>query len=381
MFFGPRRQDYHQVVLDHMKSAQYDDIKTGACFGIAAMGLQAILLRDTEAFSKRMVTLSKTLNNDIIAVMNARRLHIYSTQAFFDGIALYQNPHLHNDLFCESSRINQNIVKTSNLVMPQALYKRGGISEVGHFSGSYTQATLSKALKSLRKQLTHNKTLFPVGILLCNHDHALTIGFDPDHHKWLLIEANTGPAQWLHDHELATIINRLFSKNEVIIFDAKIYVAGMNVNTARNTIAAWKLSAIYLQNHLITPEKAAEKDSDSATLLYVASQNGRLNTVKRLLDNGADINFSSRNMPPALYIAALNGHLEVVKELLNRGAVVDADYYSGVSPLVAATISKHVNVAITLLDAGADFNEISSNSKFLQLLRNEVETVSDVKIR
>src|SRR3990167_8127434 len=175
MFIRPRRKDYHQAMLDHMNAAHYPDVKNGVCFGIAGMGLQAILLRDTETFSKRIVALEKPANNMTSAAIKNIRLHGYSTHAFFDGVAVYQNPHLYEELFHRRARVNQDITATSSYLIPQVLEKKGGIIEVGNFCGLYSQSSLCKTLKSLRRQLTYNKIVFPVGLVLCKHYHALNI--------------------------------------------------------------------------------------------------------------------------------------------------------------------------------------------------------------
>ena len=62
---------------------------------------------------------------------------------------------------------------------------------------------------------------------------------------------------------------------------------------------------------------------------------GHLDTVRRLLDNGAKIDVPSNNFLKAVPLrsASLAGHLEVAKWLIERGANVNALGEAGETPL------------------------------------------------
>ncbi|KAM5573741.1 phytochrome-interacting ankyrin-repeat protein 2-like [Rosa sericea] len=72
----------------------------------------------------------------------------------------------------------------------------------------------------------------------------------------------------------------------------------------------------------------AGMDDRGWTLLHVGSRKGDLKQVRRLLDEGMDVNVAawgpkSKGITP-LHLAAEGGHLEVMDELLERGANIDA---------------------------------------------------------
>lgn len=107
----------------------------------------------------------------------------------------------------------------------------------------------------------------------------------------------------------------------------------------------------------------------SQTALSLASENGHLETVKALLDKGADVHAKDLNGSTSLHHASWRAHKDVVTELLKRGAHVNEKNNDNQTPLHLATEVRpvneedtkqagvrHVNVVKTLIDAGADIH-------------------------
>ena len=101
---------------------------------------------------------------------------------------------------------------------------------------------------------------------------------------------------------------------------------------------------------------------DAATTpLLRAVQEGKLRAARFLLENGADVNKSSRGLAP-LHVAAQRGHLSMAELLIEHGA--DINQRSGVrmangdgrTPLAMAAEQGFRTVAEMLLDKGADPN-------------------------
>jgi ankyrin repeat protein len=106
------------------------------------------------------------------------------------------------------------------------------------------------------------------------------------------------------------------------------------------------------------------------TALHLAAQHGRLDVVKWLIENGADVMAKDMelNGSPIIF-AAIGGHPEVVRALVEGGANVDEAYTSpdnSVTPLMFSTQyaglmkvkgdawEKHTEVVRTLCDLKAD---------------------------
>lgn len=87
--------------------------------------------------------------------------------------------------------------------------------------------------------------------------------------------------------------------------------------------------------------------------LIEAAKNGKFNDVRRLVEQGADVNHS--DLPPFFW-AYFRGHKDICKWLLNNGANINHDRFSEMTLLMSATVKGDVEFASFLIDAGADVN-------------------------
>ncbi|ETR68205.1 MAG: hypothetical protein OMM_10763, partial [Candidatus Magnetoglobus multicellularis str. Araruama] len=77
----------------------------------------------------------------------------------------------------------------------------------------------------------------------------------------------------------------------------------------------------------------AAHDSEWNTPLMKASENGHLEIVKLLIENGADISIQQSIAPEytALIVASIKGHLEIVKYLVEHGAHISTSDIEGMT--------------------------------------------------
>jgi ankyrin repeat protein len=106
-----------------------------------------------------------------------------------------------------------------------------------------------------------------------------------------------------------------------------------------------------------------------AEQLQDAARKGDAATVKKLLDEGVDVNTKFRYNATALFYACDHGHLEVVKVLLDRGADMSVkDTFYGFTPLMLATgpaqtiKPEHSEIAKLLVRKGAPGKEQALSS-------------------
>lgn len=85
--------------------------------------------------------------------------------------------------------------------------------------------------------------------------------------------------------------------------------------------------------------------------LMIASLNGDLELVQRLVNRGAHVNKTGWT---PLHYAATNGHLSVIRFLLEKSAYIDAEAPSGTTPLMMAAHYGTPQAVKLLLDEGAD---------------------------
>lgn len=107
------------------------------------------------------------------------------------------------------------------------------------------------------------------------------------------------------------------------------------------------------------------------TLLMLATQEGDLDMVTKLLERGADVNTGvpegSMRGVTALMIAAATGNKAILQLLLEQGADVNAqvttdDEHAGWTALMLAEMNEHTELATLLKNAGATVNEEQSLS-------------------
>ncbi len=95
---------------------------------------------------------------------------------------------------------------------------------------------------------------------------------------------------------------------------------------------------------------------DGATALHWASYWDDVETAELLIGEGANVNAANDLGATPLWIAALNGSAEMVQNLLEAGADPNAALLSGESPVMTASRTGSPQVVERLLAAGADPN-------------------------
>ena len=93
------------------------------------------------------------------------------------------------------------------------------------------------------------------------------------------------------------------------------------------------------------------QDLDEELSKYSNPSNYNPETVKKLIEEGADVNTLNRWGNPPLTMAVLKGNLELIKFLLSRGADINLKNPKGFSPLDFAKKSGN-NLIIDLLQGG-----------------------------
>jgi uncharacterized protein len=109
-------------------------------------------------------------------------------------------------------------------------------------------------------------------------------------------------------------------------------------------------------------------------LLY-AARDGRQQSIRLLLDAGADINQTDANGTTPLVTAIANNHPEAAQLLIDRGADIKAVDWYGRTALWAAVEARNMDVD------NATFVNSVSRAPFLPLIRALVEKGADVNAR
>jgi ankyrin repeat protein len=160
------------------------------------------------------------------------------------------------------------------------------------------------------------------------------------------------------------IIEKIKKKLEVI--DRNTYKewreVGFNVNYIISNKEQWTLLHIAAENgHTETVKALIENganvnavDREKMTPLHLAVENGHTETVKALIENGADVNIVNQEKMAPLHLAVENGYTETAKALIENGADVNVMDRSGLTPLYLAAKNGYKEVAYALMEKGAN---------------------------
>ena len=143
------------------------------------------------------------------------------------------------------------------------------------------------------------------------------------------------------------------------------------------------VSAMLVLLSAVTALAQSSTPSDKADALADAARKGDAAIVKKLLDEGVDVNKKYRYNATALSYACDRGHLDVVKLLIDRGADVHVkDTFYGATPLTWAVSPamgrkpQHVEVVRLLLAKGGYAAETLSTALEAATRANQQEVVA-----
>ena len=98
--------------------------------------------------------------------------------------------------------------------------------------------------------------------------------------------------------------------------------------------------------------------STEKSLIHMASENGYVTIVKKLIEEKIAVNVTNFKKDTPLHCASSNGHAEMAKLLIENGAPVNAKTINRKdTPLHLAALNGHLEVAKLLIDFGAEINQ------------------------
>ena len=102
-------------------------------------------------------------------------------------------------------------------------------------------------------------------------------------------------------------------------------------------------------------------EADSTTALMKAAKFGHYESVKFLLENGAQINKKNRQGNSAIMFAVQYGHLDIMQMLLEKGADINDKNILGFTPLLYALDYHQTEIVEYLIENGAEVNVQTKN--------------------
>lgn len=145
---------------------------------------------------------------------------------------------------------------------------------------------------------------------------------------------------------LSNISNILSDKNECrLVIKAFRFYQDENSPESISQIAGALIDAL---------AEAYEIDYEGTTLLHLAAEFVRIETLEKLIEKGANVHTKDSNGLTPLHLVAEKGQIDIDKV---KGAVIDAKDHLGRTPLHWAAIEGHVETLCKLIERGANINE------------------------
>lgn len=367
MFSKPANRNYHVKLIKDMQACKLA-VDNGVCYGYSAMAMQAILLRDTASFDRRMSVLYERPEGELVAHMQeafaplstfhsvykmATQQFYMNMQAFLQNVSIYQNLRPYRELFnVDYPQLKQDIQRASDIILPQKLIDQGGLAKSGGFYGIYTNDELGQLLQSLYVVLQEQNTQYPVAFLIVSSNHALTIGFDPDYDGWIFMEVHSGLTKISDSEQTARNIHQAFSVNDHVAMSVTAYTVGKHAKKTQEILQEWSLGEEYRCHHAMSMWRIKSEDSHQTGLLYMTVVNNDVPRLATLLKSShVNINQMTRSGLSALHFASIYGYTDCIKLLLqypdinvNQGTGTN-----GETPLHIALTQQHLDTFRYLL--------------------------------
>ena len=95
--------------------------------------------------------------------------------------------------------------------------------------------------------------------------------------------------------------------------------------------------------------------------LYIAAKNGRADTVRALIERGADVNQATNDGATPVFVASQEGHTAALTLLLEKGGNANQAIHGGATPVLIATQNGHTAALKLLLENGGDANRATND--------------------
>ena len=268
-----------------------------------------------------------------------------------DGVTLQARPRI------------QNAEQTFRRVLPSALVidekkdelsrrtEKSKIKKIDSISGIYNIEELKKYFEILLQVLKEQNYDEPISFILCSSDHCIVIGYDPQSQGWQWISASNSE-EIDNSQEIAKKVMYAFSNSDFTTFVTEIYVNDTTEKKIKEFLAGCKQKEPWKKLFKVTKETAQRSDSMNASWLYIATQNGHLDIVKLLIQEGkANPNQANKNGSTPLLAAARRGHLDIVKFLIQEGKANpnQACTIANATPFYIAAQNGHIEIVKFLL--------------------------------
>lgn len=372
-------------LMSRMQELGYGHLsKDGVCFGVATLGVQAVLTDNLDKFNQRLKKMREIPVDKFAETVHAGRRHkdreMINILAFCEDVDLCHLPVYATAHLVQSKEIKEQkeqkgkkgkkeppevIKKSQNEMITLGIIKsvqleKTGIQQVAKYSSPYNMMYLQAYFHNLNEKV--KGLTQPVAFFLNSGNHGVTVGFNPNNKKsWSIIDANKLPVESFdYFIEVANAVGKAFTMEEdlranaKVIFSTTVYTTDAQAEMLTKKFED-KDGMIYDYEEDKKNSKLVDDTGNAWLIRAVADEDIAL--VTSLLERKADPNKkSSGNLSP-LFMAAQIGNDTLVKILLARGANADAEGQDKQTVLHAAASSGQLEVVKTILEHKSFFHK------------------------
>ncbi len=205
------------------------------------------------------------------------------------------------------------------------------------------------ALKNINARLALEAKEFPI---YCSHVVlSNSIKLLPAH--FLVDITHVDPKFSIEDNrfqEMKTIPVTTFGTDFTLIVKSPIPCSNLPLHLATQH------GKLELVRKLLEEGAHVNRERDGKTSLHIALEMGYYDIVIALLENGADADILV-NKKSGLHLAAEDGHLKAVETLVKHGVNSSREDNNGMTPLMYALEKNHIEIVDFLLGIGVDINQ------------------------
>jgi hypothetical protein len=375
----------NRVMINRMRMLGLKAHQIGICYGLSAVGVQAILARKVADFDERYNTMIRIPEADFVESVENVKLknqnretltpeekRILEIPPFFEGIDINFGSHLNYQyLFTsENKPVTQNIMLTSSHTLSPTLEAKGGLVNVAAFAGRYFQEPeyttdrdistneITRYFKSFRQSLEKGNFKNPVTFLLGSKSHAITVGYDPKLKQWFCINADRMPTKIFPqnmENELANELADSFSKAQYNSFTTHMYSTAEDSHDLKKIVRDWQNTKEYQEIHEVKGEKLSD-----TSWMALAARAGDAISIRKLLNKKIDYHQKDNDGDSPILVAARGNHLAVLDEFAKNNADMHVENAYGINALWAASSKGHDRIIRKLMSYHFDINKKKS---------------------
>lgn len=348
----------------------------GICSGISLSYLEATFTNQTQQYFDMVQKIKDIIENkklkqfvqDVTAIQNKVKNFSQSSQhslspkeeeilqilAFYERITLYQYPQFHSEVF-NNKFLQCHIEEISKIASSATIEIQGGLKQIFTNVNAYEITDLTSFLAEMAAvidncELQENEI---VGFRLGNINHAIALTYNPKTHLYTLFDSNMENTVTDHIDVIADAIFTSYQNaSDYRTFSTDVIVLNSNSKLHELQQSMNDLKKRSLQNLNL---EMAERISDVIFIAMAIIIND-IDTVRRLLELGADISMPDAHGITPLMLAAENGYTEIVELLVSSHAQINAMAKDNSTAISRATKTANHEIMQLLLDNGADPN-------------------------